>query len=91
MTKELSEDKCPSCAGPLSACTDVNNPDNVTLAKPGDLTVCVYCAAVLQFDEDLKHVVADSEILENLSPDTKQALDFAVWTAREVAKSKGAN
>ena len=75
----------------MNACTEINKPDNVTPPNPGDLTVCVFCAAVLEFDEELNHVVPDDEVLEGLDSDTKQALDFALRTAREVAKAKGAN
>lgn len=36
------------CGEPLTACTDVDN--HGCAPKPGDITICVYCGAILEFD-----------------------------------------
>ena len=42
---------CPKCFTILSAATNMD--DENLRPKPGDVTVCLYCAEVLVFNEDL--------------------------------------
>jgi hypothetical protein len=45
---------------------------------PGDLTICAYCTAVLQFTDDLSmHVMSESE-LEALNPFERASIDQAL-------------
>jgi len=50
--------RCPVCNGKLDAATAAVNskgeiiPDSAR-PKPGDLTICFYCAALLQFAPDM--------------------------------------
>lgn len=50
--------RCPNCAGDLEENTGL-----ITYKQPhaGDLTLCCYCAAVLQFDDAMVPRIATSE------------------------------
>lgn len=48
----ISPDRCPECAAPFDCATNVDGPG---APEPGDWTVCIHCAAVLVFDEQLRH------------------------------------
>lgn len=60
-----NEDHCPRCKQKLDAATSSTGYD---IPKPGDLSVCLGCQAVLQWDDSMKLQLADlSKIpLENL-------------------------
>lgn len=52
-TQLAATDACPFCRHTLDAATaGPSNPDAVP--KPGDVTVCIECGAVLLFDDGLK-------------------------------------
>lgn len=54
MTQRIEESACPKCGLKLDAVTPVHGWEPV---QPGDLSVCVQCAAVVRFDHTL-HVHA---------------------------------
>ena len=64
---------CPSCGGKLEAHTDAYGE---ATAKPGDVAICVYCAELLRFDEQL-HVRAVDD-LERASLLTDPRVEQAV-------------
>lgn len=59
--------ECPQCNKNLTACSHFGDdgPDGPT---PGDISVCIGCAELLEFDEDLQ--------LITIRPDTIDSLDF---------------
>jgi|SRR5215831_1069981 len=63
-TYRLAEAKCPCCTTPLDAATDADD-RNTREPQCGDLTVCRYCAVMLQF------IFGESDTLDvkKLTPD----------------------
>lgn len=43
--------RCPTCEHVLEAATGITTDD---APKPGDVTLCIYCAAILVFTDDLR-------------------------------------
>lgn len=64
--------KCPSCGTALNAATATELPGGAP--SPGDLTVCLQCAVILQFGEGLTQTIAPRELLLNLDPMTSNRL-----------------
>lgn len=54
---------CPKCKHLLNGFTGVNNEDR---PKDGDVTVCIYCYAVCQYEKDLTNLrmLTQQELLE---------------------------
>ena len=62
---------CPKCGHTLDACTGIGHENS---PSPGDLTLCIKCAAYLQFDDDLKLVTFPEEQLLDLDDETRITL-----------------
>jgi hypothetical protein len=65
---------CPHCGQELDAATDTFRVG--ARPKPGDISVCLYCAAILQFNAalQLEAVTGDELILVKANPDVKRAV-----------------
>lgn len=64
---------CPRCRAPLDAATAAN-PECVCAPAPGSVTVCLYCGAVLEWDEGMALVVMSQEGINSLPDETRQVL-----------------
>jgi hypothetical protein len=64
---------CPDCGAQMDALTCVNNA-KFNGAKPGDLTVCLECVAVLVFTADLKLRAATLDETNNAPPELLRAV-----------------
>lgn len=62
-TVRLPEDRCPKCGGKLDAATGAESGPG---PEAGDLSVCIHCLAMLQFDPNLR--------LKRLTDDEFEAL-----------------
>lgn len=72
----------------LDHATPLDDPHD--LPDPGSLSVCVYCATLLRFTENLSVERAPDELVQNLSPSDRREvllLQQAVWLA--VMRRKG--
>lgn len=58
-TTDLENDICPKCGYLLEAATDMESDKR---PSPGDWAVCINCATVLRFDENLRHQLHVGEI-----------------------------
>jgi hypothetical protein len=74
-TTRLLEAKCQGCGRKLNAASS----EEMNLPKPGDVTICLYCGAFLEFDSEM---IPRSMLPESLkswqmdSPDTyRKALE----------------
>jgi len=63
---------CPTCGTELSGASPVEVRD--ALPDPGDLSVCLYCAELLEFNMDLTLSVLSANTIAALPADTRQAL-----------------
>lgn len=62
---------CPSCRHTLPLACGIDHEDE---PKPGDLTLCIRCAAYLQFDDDLQLEIFPEVELLDLPDDTRLLL-----------------
>lgn len=71
---------CPECRAPLDAATGQTGkpyPD------PGDLTICCYCAASLEFDENLMLKPMSNATWASLDEETKELFRQAKQRVRD--------
>ena len=54
MTKKLRKRHCPHCNHQLDAATAISGED--IKPRKGDLTICIECAVILQFDKNIRPV-----------------------------------
>lgn len=55
-------DKCPTCSRKIDANANMSGPDDAT-PEPGDFAVCIFCGAVLIFNDQLERKIAkDADI-----------------------------
>lgn len=71
---------CPACGHVVDSATSIGGK---TQPKPGDVGVCLYCAAYLEYDELLTTTVLADTAFEEL-PDATKAL---LRRARELIRS----
>lgn len=51
--KRLANNVCPSCDHKLNASSDPKGKDDDFLIQAGDVSICLYCCAILQYKDDL--------------------------------------
>jgi hypothetical protein len=71
---EHTQTPCPGCGKQLDACFGVEHDQE---PKPGDLTICAYCAKPLVFNQDLTVRCASPELLSKLDPALVARFDSA--------------
>lgn len=74
---------CPACNATLSAATNAAGDDAHPAA--GDLTICLYCTAVMRFDDALVPALVD---LAALPPDIRAEVEWGVNTVRQFQESR---
>lgn len=65
----LPNNYCPSCCKLNDGASNIEDP--ALVPGPGDLSVCIHCATILQFDEKLKSQVLTAEELFELEDDVR--------------------
>ena len=68
----LPANRCPACKGLLDAATSLDDSDR---PQPGDISVCFNCAAILEFDENMKLILASEEIMAGLPADATASIE----------------
>lgn len=63
---------CPCCNSVVDSAATVN--DNADIPKPKDLTICVYCAAVLQFTDDMDLMLFPKVLFDSLDEEEQDEL-----------------
>lgn len=61
MGKLISKPDCPHCKEILDGFTD---PSGKNVPKPGDISICAYCAEVLEFDSEMKLIPIREETVK---------------------------
>lgn len=70
MTKKLRKRHCPNCNHQLDAATALSGED--VKPKKGDITICINCAEILQFDKNIRPVKLTGMTLDALPADVFQ-------------------
>jgi hypothetical protein len=69
---KMGDDRCPVCASQLDAVQSIENPEYKP--SPKDLTLCVYCAAILVFEDDMALSEFPPVVFDTLDEETKKKL-----------------
>ena len=71
--KPLPLSPCPKCGYPNDAATacDETDPESKGRPKPDDISVCLGCAVVMQFNPDMTLRVVELDDIPGLDDDTK--------------------
>lgn len=69
----VHESKCPSCEAVLDGAANMAANERER-PSPGDFSVCMYCATILIFDDNLELQTASSNALEQLEPGQLEAI-----------------
>lgn len=64
---------CPACGTELDA---AGGSDKAGQPKPGDLSVCINCATILQFDEQLHLHLAPGEVVNQARAENPELVDY---------------
>lgn len=75
----LPESDCPACGHSLNAASTL--PDGERGPQVGDVTVCLYCATPLMFDETLHRVLLPQALLALMSDDFRREVTKSVQFA----------
>ena len=73
---------CPSCGTRIDAASSLC--EGSPAPVPGDITICIDCAAVMRFDKDLTVRLTSPAELRALHPDTQRDLARAQRAIRRV-------
>lgn len=74
----VGEDHCPACGHPIDSASVLF--DETVRPSPGDLTVCLYCQTVLEFNPILKLQLADEA---GLSVREKAYIERMRWAMKK--------
>lgn len=74
-TFDISEARCPSCRHAVNSASNMHGKRPL----PGDITVCVRCAAVSQFDVKMRLNPVTQKQLDQLPPEHRKEL----WRMRK--------
>lgn len=77
---KMPEDHCPFCGRDLDRVSGIDHKDN---PKPGDCTICIYCASFLTINSDFTLQEMTEEEIGELDDKVRQMLIHA----RKIIKS----
>jgi hypothetical protein len=69
-SETADQDHCPACGEELGSATGVGKP------KPGDVSVCAYCEALMVFNDDMTVRLMTEEEKRGLSTDGRAMLEI---------------
>lgn len=72
-TTKLPRHGCPVCLSAADAASDLRGDAQ---PKPGDITVCLYCASILEFDEEMRPQRSSASKLAALNPRMRLELEL---------------
>lgn len=86
-TFRIRENICPYCNKKLDACSNMTGEDG---PDDGDFTLCLYCAAVLRFNNDLTIRPATRDDMFQFSVEQPELFNLLL-TAKEEIERKNAS
>ena len=86
--------RCPGCGTALDGAMAVDLSGVMPTPTPGDLTVCLYCAAPLEFVAgesalELRRLKPDALILALADPDFRRAVEIAREVREKLDRKRG--
>jgi hypothetical protein len=86
----LPSDVCPSCGMTLDSATYPVPGQEEHRPRPGDLSVCIHCAEVLMYGENMKVDMATVEHLVRAGREVRRQIGVVQGAVREIRKQKDA-
>ena len=77
--------RCPACLGRLDGAMPANGRGR-QIPRVGDLSVCISCTVILEFNSDLTVRLASAETLASLDAETRRELERARAICRLVTR-----
>lgn len=81
VTIPMGDDSCPHCGKLINTCTAVNSDD---LPLPGDLTICIGCAGINRYGDDMALEAFPDVLIDTLDPEFREQLLDAQQMLREL-------
>jgi len=81
----LNPDLCPHCGAYLDAATDAEKVE--ALPTPGDICLCLQCAGICLWNEDMWLEKAPPDFLETLCPGHRSLVERAQELIRTVSRT----
>lgn len=85
VTIPMGEDHCPQCGKLVDTCTGVNSED---LPMPGDLSICLGCAGVNRYADDMALEAFPDILIDTLEPEFKEMLLDAQDMLKDLIKKQ---
>ena len=91
--RKIEGAKCPACGYPAEGATAINDSETPRMPKPGDFAICMGCASVHAYDENLhlraltrpeRRRIARDERLSMLMAIAKRAAEDRLRQRRQV-------
>lgn len=76
---------CPNCKRKLDAVTGVDHEEQ---PQPNDVSVCFYCGAINQFNDELELVPLPEEVLEYIKENETQNYDIIMEVVSRIKSRK---
>lgn len=67
------ESNCPQCNYFMDASTSIDGDEDIK-PSPGDISLCIKCGAMLDFDDDMKLQFLSQEKFEELDENTRSQI-----------------
>ena len=88
----LPPDYCPQCKRTIDAHAS-GNPNKEDAPKADDITICMYCAALCRYDEDMRLELLSEEKKQEIreeSPGSWAQIQFSIRLIKEYGQSREA-
>ena len=85
--EQLPGNHCPKCQRLIDGGTGISYQEASKSPKPGDISVCLYCGALLRYDEQRRSRLVDRKERRELfrqHPEVKELIELAERTAAQM-------
>lgn len=83
MPYRVEPSQCPVCETFLDAATGIN--DHAAIPQPGDITVCLYCTSILEYNNAMSLVTVNRDEIE---PEVLSLIDMAIASIQQSRQGK---
>lgn len=82
---------CPACGANTNASTQISSGPPTRTPGPGDVTICLYCVAVLKILPGRKRVVMRESEIVQLPGDLRETITKAIAAIKKLHREKDGN